>query len=66
VPGLSASKQTLLVILLLVALLVGIALAFLVEYLDDRIRNKDDAQRLLKLPIYGEVPRAPTVGRKSA
>lgn len=66
VPGLSASKQTLLVILLLVALLVGIALAFLAEYLDDQIRNKDDAQRLLKLPIYGEVPRAPTVGRKSA
>ena len=64
VPGSSVSKQTLLVILLLVALLVGIALAFLVEYLDDRIRNKDDVQRLLQLPVYGEVPRAPTVGRK--
>ena len=65
-PGLSASKQTLLVILLLVALIVGIALAFLVEYLDDRIYNKDDAQRLLQLPVYGVVPRAPTVGRKSS
>jgi capsular polysaccharide biosynthesis protein len=65
-PGLSASKQTLLVILLLVALIVGIALAFLVEYLDDRIYNKDDAQRLLQLPVYGVVPRAPAVGRKSS
>ena len=63
VPGSSASKQTLLVILLLVALIVGIALAFLVDYLDDRIRDKDDVQQLLQLPVYGEVPRAPTVGR---
>ena len=64
VPGISASKQTFFVILLLLALVVGIALAFLVEYLDDRIRNKDDAQRLLQLPVYGEVPRAPPLGRK--
>ncbi len=66
VPGTSVSKQTMLVILLLVALIVGIALAFLVEYLDDRIQSKDDAQRLLQLPVYGEVPRAPTIGRKSS
>lgn len=63
IPGSSVSKQTLLVILLLVALIVGIALAFLVDYLDDRIREKDDVQQLLQLPVYGEVPRAPTVGR---
>ena len=59
VPGISASKQTFFVILLLLALVVGIALAFLVEYLDDRIRNKDDAQRLLQLPVYAQVPRVP-------
>lgn len=64
VPGSLVSKQTILVILLLVALIVGIALAFLVDYLDDRIREKNDVQQLLQLPVYGEVPRAPTVGRK--
>ncbi len=63
VPGSSVSKQTVLIVLLLVALIVGIALAFLVDYLDDRIHGKDDAQQLLRLPVYGEVPRAPTVGR---
>jgi len=46
-----------------VALIVGIALAFLADYLDDRIHGKDEAQQLLRLPVYGEVPRAPTVGR---
>jgi hypothetical protein len=66
VPGSSVSKQTLLVILLLVAFIVGIALAFLVEYLDDRIQSKEDAQQLLQLPVYGEVPRAPAIGRKSS
>ena len=65
IPGSSVSKQTVLVILLLVALIVGIALAFLVDYLDDRIRGKDDVQQLLQLPVYGEVPRAPSVGRES-
>ena len=63
VPGSSVSKQTLLFILLLVALIVGIALAFLADYLDDRIYSKDDAVNLLQLPLYGEVPRAPTPGR---
>jgi len=63
VPGSSVSKQTTLIVLLLVALIVGIALAFLADYLDDRIHGKDEAQQLLRLPVYGEVPRAPTVGR---
>ena len=65
VPGTSANKQTLLFILLLVALIVGIALAFLADYLDDHIYSKDDALNLLQLPILGEVPRAPSPGRTS-
>src|SRR5947199_3676459 len=63
VPGTSANKQTLVFILLLVALIVGLALAFLADYLDDRIYSKDDALNLLQLPILGEVPRAPAPGR---
>src|SRR5438105_15647258 len=63
VPGASANKQTLLFILLLVALIVGIALTFLADNLDDRIYSKDDALNLLQLPILGEVPRAPAPGR---
>lgn len=58
-PGSQASKPTLLLVLVLVALVIGLALAFLIEYLDDRIRRKEEVVQLLQLPIYGEVPRAP-------
>ena len=49
-------------LLVLIALIIGIALAFLLDYLDDRIRSKDDVKDLFELPIYGEVPHAPTPG----
>ncbi len=65
VPGPSASKPTLLLVLVLVSLVIGIALAFLIEYLDDRIRSQEEITRLLQLPIYGAVPRAPTPGQRS-
>ena len=62
IPGSQANKPTLLLVLVLVALIIGIALAFLIEYLDDRIRKSDDVVQLLQLPIYGEVPRTPAAG----
>jgi capsular polysaccharide biosynthesis protein len=49
--------------MLLVALIVGIALAFLADYLDDRIYGKDDALNVLQLPVLAEVPRPPAPGR---
>ncbi len=66
VPGSSASKMTQLVLLVLIALAIGIALAFLLDYLDDRIRSKEDLKDLLPLPVYGEVPHAPAPGNRSA
>jgi len=65
-PGSSSSKLTLLVLLLLVALAIGIALAFLLDYIDDRIRSKAEVTQLLGLPIYAEVPHAPTPGRSQS
>ena len=41
---------------LLIALSVGIALAFLVDYLDDRIRGREDVERL-GLSVVGEIPK---------
>lgn len=58
-PTAGGSKTTLLLALLVVGFIIALALAFLVEYLDDRIRSTDDAVRLLQLPVYGEVPRPP-------
>jgi len=58
VPGTFTEKAATFAILLLVALIVGIALTFLADYLDDRIYSKEEAADLLQLPIYGELPRA--------
>ncbi len=66
VSGASSNKVTLLILLVLAALIIGIALAFLLDYLDDRIRTKDEVAYLLELPVYAEVPRAPTPGRTVA
>jgi capsular polysaccharide biosynthesis protein len=62
-PTAGGNKTTLLLALLVVGLIIGTALAFLIEYLDDRIHNTDDVAKLLQLPVYGEVPRPPTPGR---
>lgn len=63
VPGPSANRPSLLLVLVLVALIIGIALAFLIDYLDDRIRSKEDVEQLLQLPVYGQVPRVPSLGK---
>lgn len=64
VPGPSSSKVTLYIALVLASIVLGLALAFLLEYLDDRIREKGQAAALLGLPVLAEVPRAPRPGRR--
>ena len=41
---------------LLLALIVGVALAFLWDYLDDSVRGRSDLEAL-DVPILGEIPR---------
>ena len=41
---------------LLIALAAGIGLAFLLDYLDDRVRGREDVERL-GLTVVGEIPR---------
>jgi capsular polysaccharide biosynthesis protein len=64
VAGTSGGKALLLIVLLLVALLLGIALTFLLNYLDDRIYSKEQVTRLLGVPILGEIPAPPAPGRR--
>ena len=47
---------------LLIALAAGIGLAFLLDYLDDRVRGREDLERL-GLPVLGEIPRQPSRGK---
>jgi capsular polysaccharide biosynthesis protein len=62
----TATKKTQLLAILLVGLIIGIALAFLVEYLDDRIYRSEEVIQLLQLPMYGEIPQAPVPGTSKA
>lgn len=45
---------------LVVSLILGTALAFAVDYLDDSIRSKDDAARSFGTPVLGMIPRDQT------
>lgn len=37
--------------------ILGLGLAFLVDYLDDSIESREEAQRLYDAPVLGEIPR---------
>ena len=41
----------------LIGLLAGIALAFLVDYIDPSVRTRQEAETLLQMPVLGEIPR---------
>jgi capsular polysaccharide biosynthesis protein len=41
----------------LIGLLVGLGLAFLLDYIDPSVRSREEAEDLLRLPIIGEIPR---------
>lgn len=62
VVGSATNKLTLYVLMLLVAIVLGIALTFLLDYLDDRIRTKEEAAELLGIPIYAVIPGTPSPG----
>jgi capsular polysaccharide biosynthesis protein len=46
----------------MIGLLVGIALAFLMDYIDPSVRSRREAEDVLRLPVLGEIPR----GRRGA
>ncbi|MGA4718500.1 YveK family protein [Fictibacillus nanhaiensis] len=52
-------------IALVVGLMAGVGLAFLFEYLDNTIKNEQDIEALLGLPVLGVIPKI-TVGDEKA
>jgi succinoglycan biosynthesis transport protein ExoP len=58
-PGgpIGTNKSRSLTLSLMLGLALGCSLAFLQEYLDDRIRTPDEVDRLLRLPVVGHIPR---------
>ena len=63
--GRSLKDQLDLPIRLLVALVAGVALAFLWDYLDDTVRDHSDVEAL-GVAVVGEIPRRSRWGRKRA
>ncbi len=57
----ASKKLTTGIIIALLGLIIGLALAFLLEYLDDRVRDVGDAQRVTDLPVIGRVPNKGTL-----
>src|SRR5919202_2038145 len=41
----------------LIGLIVGIAAAFLIDYLDSSVRTREEVESLLQAPVLGEIPR---------
>ena len=51
-------------IAVVVGLMAGIGLAFLLEYMDNTIKDEDDIERLLELPILGSIQKVTQVHNK--
>lgn len=54
------------VIRTLLGLFAGVALAFVLEYLDDTVRNGTELENELGLPVLGEIPRERKTRRRRA
>ncbi|WP_339200413.1 Wzz/FepE/Etk N-terminal domain-containing protein [Peribacillus sp. FSL P2-0133] len=51
-------------IAIVVGLMAGIGLAFLLEYMDNTIKDEDDIDKLLELPILGSIQKITQVHNK--
>jgi capsular exopolysaccharide synthesis family protein len=49
------------ILALVLGLMIGIGLALLIDRLDRRLRDRDDAARLLGRPVVGAIPRSSTL-----
>jgi capsular polysaccharide biosynthesis protein len=50
----------------LIGVLVGVGLAFLIDYVDPSVRSREEAESVLSLPVLGEIPRSGRPKRKAA
>jgi capsular polysaccharide biosynthesis protein len=49
-----------------IGLMTGLAIAFLVEYLDTSIKNEQDVEQFLGLPVLGSIPKIDVSARAEA
>ncbi|PKM83599.1 MAG: hypothetical protein CVU88_02185 [Firmicutes bacterium HGW-Firmicutes-13] len=51
------NKKLNIAIAFVLALMVGVFLAFILEFFDDNIKNAEDVKRYLDLPVMGSIPK---------
>ncbi len=51
------NKQLNLILAVAVGLLLGVGLAFFLEYLDNTVKTPEEVERLIRLPSFGMVPK---------
>jgi capsular exopolysaccharide synthesis family protein len=55
----SKPKRSLIAVVgLILGLIVGIAVAFLREFIDNTVKSREDIERLTRIPVYGLIPMA--------
>lgn len=60
------NKRKNLLLALVVGAMLGVGLAFFLEYLDDTIKDADSAKRLLGLPVLAVIPHIGRLGKEEA
>lgn len=51
------NKKKLIIVAFAIGLILGIGLILVLDYLDDRIKNKDRLEKILPIPVIGELPK---------
>ena len=52
----SPNKALNIIIGFMLGLMVSVGITFLLEYLDNTVRNKDELEKLLEIPVIGSIP----------
>jgi uncharacterized protein involved in exopolysaccharide biosynthesis len=56
------NKKQNMAIAAVLGLMISVALAFVLELLDNKIGSKEDIEKHLQLPVLGDIPRFSTIG----
>lgn len=51
------NKKKLVIVAFAVGIIISIGIIFVLDYLDDTIKNKDRLEEILPIPVIGEVPK---------
>lgn len=59
-------KRMIVTLAFVLSLVLGVAIAFMLEYLDNSVRSAEDAERKLGLPLLAAIPKVEISGSRSA